>query len=201
MASDKIAFPWYVGQALASLLPYRKKGLIFGSRVCEWAAVLPMVEAAFFVGCSLALVNKSAAEDILTESAASDALHNRGQPWRIAFSGPIQHLESRRKRSQFVDSMTFENLYPELASNKFKGLLLTPEQCSLRVKQWVVPGLICGVLFSETASSMLETWVTQERKWKDLGVGGLRVEKGPLSTSVEEAYRQGLLLYEAWQRQ
>ena len=201
MTSDKIAFPWYVGQALASLLPYRKKGLIFGSRVCEWAAVLTMAKAAFFVGCSLALVNRSAAEDILTESAASDALQNRGQPWRIAFSEPIQQLESRRKQSELVDPMTFENLYPELASNRFKALLLTPEQCAKMVGKSVIPGLICGLLFPETASPMLETWVTQERKWKDVGVGGLRVDEAPLLTSVEEACRHTLSLYEAWQRQ
>jgi len=201
--SHRIAFHWYVGQQLALLLPYRKKGLIFGPRVCEWAAVVPMAQAAFFLGCSLTLVNKSAAEGILTEAAASDAMQNRGQPWRIAFSETIQYLERGRKQSQSADTMTFENFYPEITilSDKCKDMLLTPEQCAYRVSQWVIPGLICGVLFPETASSMLETWVTQERKWKGLGVGGLRVAAGPQSTSVEEAYKHAQSLYEAWQRE
>ena len=199
--SHRIAFQWYAGQQLASLLPYRKKGLIFGPRICEWAAVVPMVESAFFVGCSLALVNKSAAEEILAEAATSDALQNREQPWRIAFSETIQYLDRGRKQSQSVDTMTFENFYPEITSDKFKDVLLTPEQCAGRVGQWVIPGLICGVLFPETASSMLEIWVTQERKWKDLGVGGLRVDETPLLASVEEACKHAQSLYEAWQRQ
>ena len=197
----RIAFHRYAGQQLASLLPYRKKELIFGPRVCEWAALVPMAKAAFFLSCSLALVNKSAAEQILTEAATSDALQNRDQPWRIAFSETIQYLERGRKQSQSVDTMTFENFYPEITSDKFKDVLLTPEQCAGRVGQWVIPGLICGVLFPETASSMLEIWVTRERKWKDLGVGGLRVDETPLLTSVEEACKHAQSLYEAWQRQ
>jgi hypothetical protein len=201
MMSHRIAFQRYAGQHLALLLPYRKKGLIFGPRICEWAAVVPMAESAFFVGCSLALVNKSAAEEILTEAAASDALQNRDQLWRITFSETIQYLERGRKQSQSVDTMTFENFYPEITSDKFKKVLLTPEQCAGRVGQWVIPGLICGVLFPETASSMLEIWVTRERKWKDLGVGGLRVDETPLLTSVEEACKHAQSLYEAWQRQ
>lgn len=201
MISHRIAFHWYAGQQLASLLPYRKKGLLFGQRVSEWTAVVPMARAAFFLGCSLALVNKSAAEETLTDAAALDAMQNRDQPWRIAFSETIQYLERGRKQSQSVDTMTFENFYPELTSDKFKDGLLTPEQCAGRVGQWVIPGLICGVLFPETASSMLEIWVTRERKWKDLGVGGLRVDETPLLTSVEEACKHAQSLYEAWQRQ
>ena len=197
----RIAFHWYAGQQLASLLPYRKKGLIFGPRVCEWAALVPMAKAAFFLSCSLALVNKSAAEEILTEAATSDALQNRGQPWRIALGETIQYLERGRKQSQSVDTMTFENFYPEITSDKFKDALLTPEQCAGRVGQWVIPGLICGVLFPETALTMLGMWVTRERKWKDLGVGGLRVDETPLLTSVEEACKHAQSLYEAWQRQ
>jgi len=197
----RIAFHRYAGQQLASLLPYHKKGLTFGPQVCEWAAVVPMAKAAFFLSCSLALVNKSVAEEILTEAATSDALQNREQPWRIVFSETIQYLERGRKQSQSVDTMTFENFYPEITSDKFKDVLLTPEQCAGRVGQWVIPGLICGVLFPEMASSMLEIWVTRERKWKDLGVGGLRVDETPLLTSVEEACKHAQSLYEAWQRQ
>lgn len=197
----KLAFHWYAGQQLASLLPYRKKGLIFGSRVCEWAAVVSMAKAAFFLGCSLALVNKLAAEEILTEAATSDAVRYRGQPWRIAFSEAIQYLERGRKNAQYAGAMTFEVFYPEVTSEEFKCIVLSPEQCAATVGQWVIPGLICGVLFPETASSMLEKWVTQERKWKDLGVGGLRVDESPLLTSVEEAYEHAQSLYEAWQRQ
>ena len=33
-------FHWYVGDRLASLLPYRKKKLLFGPEVCEWPVVL-----------------------------------------------------------------------------------------------------------------------------------------------------------------
>lgn len=160
-----------------------------------------MAKAAFFVGCSLALINKSAAEEILTESAASDALQNRDQPWRIAFSEAIQYLERGRKQSQSVDRMTFENFYPEVTANKLKDVLLTPDQCVGRLGQWVIPGLICGVLFPETASYMLEIWVPGERKWKDLGVAGLRVDETPLLPSVEEACKHAQSLYEGWQHQ
>jgi len=199
---DRIGFPWYVGQGLASLLPYRRRRLVFGPRVCEWAAVVPMAEAAFFLSCSLALVNKPAAEAILTESAASAVTpQNQGQSWRITFSEAIGYLERGQKQNQSVDTMTFENFYPEIFSDEHKGVLLTPEQCVVRVGQWVIPGLICGVLFPDIASSMLETWVTQERKQKDLGVGGLRVTEAPLLTSVEEAYKYTQSLYEAWQRE
>lgn len=201
MMSDRIAFPSHVGQKLGSLLPYRKRGLIVGPRVCEWAAVVRMAKAAFFLGCSLALVDKSSAEGVLTEAAASEALRNRGQPWRIAFSEAIEYLERGRKQNQSVDTMTFENFYPEITSDKFKDVLLTPEQCAGRVGQWVIPGLICGVLFAAIASSMLETWLTQERKWKNLGVGGLRVAETPLLTSVEETCKHAQSLYEAWQRE
>ena len=198
----RIAFHWYAGQQFASQLPYRRKGLIFGPRVCEWAAVAPMAQAAFFLGCSLALVNKSAAEEILTEAAASDALQNRDQPWRIAFfSETIQFLERGRNHSQAVDTMTFEDLYPEITSDEFKDILLTPEQCAGRVGQWVIRGLICGVLLPEMASSMLEIWISRERKWRDLGVRGLQVDETPLLTSVEEECKHAQSLHEAWQRQ
>lgn len=204
--TNRILFQWYVGQQLASLLPYRKKGLIFGPRVCEWAAVMSMAKAAFFLGCSLALANKSAAEEILTE-AVSDATSLEGKhvvtppPWRTAFSDAIQYLERGREQSHSVDTATFEDFYPEVTSNKFKNILLTPDECVGRVGQWVIPGLICGVLFPKMASSMLETWVTRRSGWKDLGTGGLRVDESPLLTSVEEAYERAKSLYEAYRRE
>ena len=52
----------------------------------------------------------------------------------------------------------------------------------------VVPGLMLGILFPETALSILKVWVTQQEGWKDLGTGDLRVDTSPLLTSVEEAY-------------
>ncbi|MBE0415922.1 MAG: hypothetical protein IBX36_05210 [Dehalococcoidia bacterium] len=203
--TERITFQWYVGQQLASLLPYRKKGLIFGHQVCEWAAVVPMAKAAFSLGCSLSLANKSAAEEILTESVG-DATSLEGKhvaippPWRTAFSEAIQYLERGREQSHSVDTVTFEDLYPELMSNKFKGILLTPEECVGRVGQWVIPGLVFGVLFPEDALSMLKAWATQPGEWKDLGVGGLRFDPSPLLSSVEEAYKQAQLIYEAWQQ-
>jgi hypothetical protein len=160
-----------------------------------------MAKAAFFVGCSLALSNKSAAEEILTEAAISDAAQNRGQPWRTAFSESIQYLERGREQCHSVDMATFEDFYPELTSNKFKNILLTPDECVGRVGQWVIPGLICGVLYPKIASSMLETWVTQQSGSKDLGTGGLRVDDSSLLTSVEEACERAQSLYEAWQRE
>lgn len=207
MMADRIGFSWYVGQGLASLLPYRKKGLVFGTKGCEWAAVVPQIKAAFFLGCSLALANESAAEEILAEAASSDALENRGQPWRTAFSSQIQHLETKCRQSRSADRTTFEDFYPDLRSSRhymsdrFKDLFLTPEECAVKVGQWVVPGLICGVLFAEMASSMLETWVTQKSELRDLGTGGLRVDESPLLTSVEQAYERAQSLYKAWQKQ
>ncbi len=207
MMVNRIGFSWYVGQQLASLLPYRKKGWVFGTKGCEWAAVVPMIKAAFSLGCSLALANKSAAEEILAEAAISDALENRGQPWRTAFSRQIQYLETKCRQNQSADRTTFEDFYPDLrsggyyTSDRFKELFLTPEECAVRVGQWVAPGMICGILFAETASSMLETWVTQKSGWRDLGTGGLRVDESPLLTSVEQAYERAQSLYEAWQKQ
>lgn len=204
--ANRIPFQWYVGQQLASLLPYRKKGLIFGPRVCEWAAVMSMAKAAFSLGYSLALANKSAAEEILTE-AVSDATSLEGKhvatppPWRTAFSDGIQYLERGREQSHSVETATFEDLYPELISDKFKDVLVPQEECAGKVGQWVIPGLVLGVLYPEMASSMLRTWVNQPSGWKDLGTGGLRVDETPLLTSVEEAYERAKSVYEAWRRE
>ena len=190
--AGRIPFHWYAGQQLASLLPYRKRGLIFGPKVCEWPAVMPMAKGAFFLGCSLALANKSAAEGILTEAA-------KAQPWKTEFSEAIRYLDRGRAQSNSVDTATLEDFYPELTSDKFKGVLLTQEECVGRVGGFVIPRLIPGVLYPEMASSMLKTWATQQGEWKDLGVGGLRVADFPLLASVEEACERALSVYEAWQ--
>lgn len=189
---DRTAFHWYAGQGLASLLPYRKKGLIFGPQVCEWPAVLSMTESGFFMGCSLSLANKPVADEILIEAAAP-------QPWETAFSEIIQDLE-RREQGCNVKTATFESFFPEVtATNKFTDALLTPEECVTSIGQRVLLGLMCGVLFPAMALSMLEAFACQEGGWKDLGVGGLRVDDSPLLTSVEEACERALSVYEAWQ--
>ena len=204
--ADRTPFHWYVGASLATLLPYRKKGLLSSTQVCEWAAVTPMMKTAFFLGCSLALANKSAAEEILTE-AVSDATSLEGKhvvtppPWRTAFSEAIQYLERGRRQIDSVDTATFEDFYPELTSEQFKGVLLPREECAGRIGQCVIPGLMLGVLFPEMASPMLKTWVTQPGEWKGLGVGGLRVADFPLLASVEEACERAQSLYEAWRQE
>ena len=59
--------------------------------------------------------------------------------------------------------------------------------------------MIVGVLFPETALSMLKAWSTQESRGEEnLGVGGLRVNRTPLLASVEEAYAHAQSIYEAW---
>ena len=148
-----------------------------------------MVKAAFSVACSLSLANKSAAEEILTEAA-------KPLTWRAAFSEGISYL----KRGHEKGAATFEGFYPEITSNEFKDILLTGEECVVKVGQGVVPGLMRGILFPETALSMLKAWVTQQEGWKDLGTGGLRVDASPLLTSVEEAYTHAHSIYEAWRR-
>lgn len=165
-----------------------------------------MTKAAFFLGCSLALANKSAAEEILTE-AVSDATSLEGKhvatppPWRTAFSEATEYLERGLEQSDSVHTATFEDFYPELTYNKFKDIPLTPEECTGRIGQCVIPGLIFGVLFPEDALPMLKAWATQPGEWKDLGVGGLRVADFPLLASVEEACERAQSLYEAWQRE
>jgi len=183
---NNIPFHWYAGQALASLLPYRKKRLIFGPKVCEWPAVMYMAEAGFFAGCSLSLADKPAAEEVLTEATAP-------LPWRDAFSEGIGYLE----RGHTKGATTFEGFYPEITSNEF-NIARTAEECVVRVAQQVVQGLMLGILFPETALSMLKAWVTQPEEWKDLGTGGLRVKASPLVASVEEAYVRARTIYEEW---
>ena len=104
------------------------------------------------------------------------------------------------KRGHEQGTATFEGFYPEITSNEFKDILLTSEECVVRVGQSVVPGLMLGILFPETTLSMLKAWVTQPEGWKDLGKGGLRVDASPLLTSVEEAYTYAQSIYEAWRR-
>jgi len=192
--ADKIPFHWWAGQQLASLLPFRKKSWIYGFKVCEWPVVMHTAKAAFFLGCSLAQANKQAAERILAEAATN-------QPWETEFSEAIQYLDRGRAQSEDEDTATFEDFYPELTSRKFKGVLIPQEECVGRVGQWVIPGLILGVLYTETASSMLKVWVSQERKVIGLGVRGLKVDSAPLLTSVEEARKQAQSLYETWQNE
>lgn len=189
--ADLTRFHLFAGQQLASLLPYRKRYLIFGTKVCEYPAVMPMTTAAFFLGCSLGLSNKSAAEEILTEAAAL-------QPWRTAFSEIIHDLE-RRVQSVNVATAMFEGVFPEYKLNRYKHVLLTPLESVFSIAQRVLMGLIYAVLSSEMSLSMLKAWVSQERGWKDLGVGGLRVDSTPLLTSVEEACERAQSMYEIWQ--
>jgi len=182
-----------VGDRLASLLPYRKKKLLFGPEVCEWPAVLPMTTAACFIGCAIALRNNSAAEEILAEAARPDE-------WRSAFSDHVQDLE-RRNECVDIATATFESFFPEVTPDKRKDLLLTPEECVTSIGQRVLMGLMLGVLLPEPALSMLKAWSTQPSKgWKDLGVGGLKVDSTPLLASVEEAYAQAESIYQAWQQ-
>ena len=114
----RVPFHWYAGDQLAALLPYRKRMFLFGPKVCEWAAVLPMTTSGFFLGSSLALCNRPAAEEILAEAA-------KPQPWRVAFSHIVQDSE-RRNQGMNAATVTFESFVPEVISNKFKALLLTP---------------------------------------------------------------------------
>jgi len=148
-----------------------------------------MAKAGFFVGCSLSLANKPAAEEVLTEAAAP-------KPWKDAFGEGIGYLERGYKKG----AVTFEDFYPEITSNTFNQIALTVEECVVRVGQWVIPGLMLGILFPEIALSMLEAWVTQRKEWKDLG-RGLRVDASPLLASVEEAYTRAQTIYEEWRRQ
>ncbi|MDY6893023.1 MAG: hypothetical protein SVO26_04815 [Chloroflexota bacterium] len=188
--SSRTPFQWYVGAGLAVRLPYRKKGLIFGSKVCEWPAVVPMAAAGFFVGCSLSLADKSAAEEILMEAS-------KPQHWRTTFSDIIQDLEIR-KQGVDVAMATFDSIFPEFALNKHNREILTEDECVISIGQRVLLGLMFGVLFPEMALSILEAWVSQEQKWNDLGVGGLRVDASPLLVTVEESCRQAQLMYEGW---
>lgn len=192
--TGRILFQWYAGQELASLLPYRKKGLIFGPQVCEWPAVMHMTKAGFFLGCSLGLANKSATEEILTEAAAPQLR------WRTSFREIIQDLE-RREQGVNVATATFESVFPEVMLDRHKHVLLTPEECVSSIGQRVLMGLLYAVLSREMALSMLEAWVTQEGGWKDLGIGGWRVNSSPLLTNVEEAYKHAQSMYEAWWRE
>jgi len=148
-----------------------------------------MAKAGFFVGCSLSLANKPAGEEVLTEAAAP-------QLWRAAFGEGIGYLE----RGHRMGAATFEGFYPEITSNAFKHIVLTAEECVVKVGQWVVPGLMLGILFPNTALSVLKAWVTQQEGWEDLGTGGLRVDTSPLLTSVEEAYARAQTIYEEWHR-
>lgn len=201
--TTRVPFHWYVGDRLASLLPYRKKKLLFGPEVCEWPAVLPMTTGACFIGCALALCDNSVAEEILTEAATNPkgyGLEMKPQSWRIAFSKHVQDLE---RRNQYVDvaTATFESFFPEVTPDKWKDVVLTPEECVTSIGQRVLMGLMLGVLLPKTALSMLKAWSTQPSKgWKALGVGGLQVDSTPLLASVEEAYSQAQSIYQAWQQ-
>ena len=101
----RMAFQWYVGQGLASLLPYRSKGLMSVSQVCEWPAVAPMTKSGFFVGCLLSMSNNEAAEKILARSA-------KAKQWKIEYKHIIEDFE---RRAQAVDAsmVTFEEFFPE----------------------------------------------------------------------------------------
>ena len=68
------------------------------------------------------------------------------------------------------------------------------------IGQRVLLGLMFGILYPEMSSSMLDAWATQKSEWKDLGIGGLRIDSSPSFTSVEEAREHAQSIYEAWRR-
>jgi len=168
------------------------------SQVSEWAAALPVAKAAFCLGCALALGSRSAAERVLTEAALSDAPEDQGQPWKTAFSEIVEYLEAAREESSSGDTVTFEDFYAEPTDDKYMNILLTRQECVVRLSQWVISGLILGVLFPETGARVLTTWVTRDRTAETLGVGGQRVDTSPLLGSVEEACERAQSLYKAW---
>ena len=56
-------FDAYVARNLADSLPWRAKYLLFGSKVCEPAALPPMMKAAFYLGAALGLWAKNLARN------------------------------------------------------------------------------------------------------------------------------------------
>ena len=187
----RMAFHWYVGRQLASLLPYRKKGLMFGPQVCEWAAVRPMIKSGFFVGCALSLADSAVAETALASSATKG-------DWRRAYANTIQAIEHRVQRKATLH-MRFEDLISDSTEKKRQDTLLTPHECTGAIGRKVLAGLIFGLLSPDKASSMLEEWTSKKRGWKDLGVGGLRVDTSPQFANVQEACQGARAIYETWQ--
>jgi ankyrin repeat protein len=157
-----------------------------------------MTKAAFFVGCSLALVNKSAAEEILAEAARTDAIEGRGLPWRTAFAPQARILENGCMARGDTTRLRFEDIYPELFTEEWSDVFVVADECSVRIGQFVIPGLMCGVLHPEVSFSMLEGWVSQESKWENLQIGGLRVNMSPLMTTVDGACEQAQAIYKDW---
>lgn len=190
--SPKIHLHFFVANYLAELLPYRKKSFLFGPLVCEFAAVPPMGKGAFFLGGSLCLVNKSAAEEALAEAADP-------QDWKTAFK---TITESLKERAATVDSdtATYNTIFPEESEINLDSArqLLSPEDCRLIIQQRVLFGLLYGVLFPDMMLSMLKAWIAQKDVSQDLRVGGLKAQERPFLTSVEQAYEAARSIYEAW---
>lgn len=195
---NKMPFHWHAGQALASFVPCRRRGLIVRSQVSEWAAALPVAKAAFCLGCALALGSRSAAERALTEAAVSDAHDDQGQPWRTAFSEVIDYLEAAQEENRSTDTVTVEDFYAELTDGKYTDTLLTRQECVVRLSQWVISGLVLGVLFPETGERVLAAWVARDRTVETMGVSGQQVGSLPPLSSVDEACKRAQSLYEAW---
>ena len=188
----KIHFHSFVANYLAELLPYRKKSLLFGPRVCEFAAVLLMGKGAFFLGGSLCLVNKSAAEEALAQAAGP-------QDWKTAFKSIMESLKERTA-TVAPDTATYNTIFPEESGANMDRprQLLSPEECGLIIQQRVLFGLLYGVLFPDMMLSMLKAWIAQKDVQQDLKVGGLKAQERPFLTSIEQAYESARSVYEAW---
>jgi len=185
-----MSFQWYVGQGLASRLPYRRRGLLSGAQVCEWAAVRRMVESGFIVGCAVSLVDSVAAETALGGLATPGG-------WKTVYPNTVQRIQETVERKDILD-VRFQDLVSDATRRRPKRALLTPRQCSRAIGHHTRIGLVFGLLCPDRASSMLREWVSKKQGWQDLGVGGLHVDVSTPLANVEEACQHAWAIYQTW---
>ena len=185
------AFSRYVSAMMAQRLPYRKRAMLRGPQVCEYAAIPSMAKGVFFIGAGLALREKDAAEVALANISGfgnwpGHASLAHKQDWDGAME-----LSGR-------DDARFEDIYDHLIGHIHAGALnlagpppddylLSPEQCAHLLQRWVEPGLLMGYLLPKTTRILMANWLATPADIQRLGAGRLSVIEKPLAASAEAA--------------
>lgn len=197
----------FVGDQLARLLPYRKKGVLFGPQVCEYAAMPPMDRAAFFVAVALWLRDRTAGEVALTDWASTNVRPGHGV--RLSVTGLEELVHTARAGTPVP---AFDALFPRWMASGFDGAslqmpvgvqlddrqLLSPQDCSRVLAAWAPKGLIIAWRFPSWAGEMLQGWLGQDDALHDLRVGGLRVQERPIFATLNQATEAARAIFDAW---
>jgi len=192
---------------MTALLPVRRKYRVFGPRIVEEAAVYPMRKATFLMCATVGVTDPAAGlralntafsdvtwEEFLAKARQAEAQGGERE-WTCGGSTYLE-LANAMRQHQNEDTLTYEDMFrPPIAGDNAIDQGLAFAQISTSALQ----GLMGGTLYMGPARRMIESWVSRDRGWGNLGAGGLTVREGLRWHTVDEVLREARKVFQQWE--